>query len=343
MKTGLLLMTAMPPTKGHAYLIDFAREFLQQYGSKSILHVIVNGRKHEPITTDSRVKAFKEHFGYDDQIAFHSVTKDVPQEPAEHPDFWAIWADLILKTTTISEFDFVFASEAYGVTLAEIVGAKFVPFNIDRTIIPMKATEVRADPIKNFSHVLPAYQKQMRLKVTIFGPESVGKTTITKALSERIDGHFIPEWCRGYLETAVTPEVTLEKMEMITRGQYAVQKSVDKLIDKPFIFRDTDLLSTVGYYQFWNNEVPDLCASLCRKSLADLYILMNDQIPFTPDILRYGGDHRESDNAYWRQLLETWGCQYYEVQSFYPKAQTDEVEKYCLNAFHRKNDLRFIR
>jgi len=37
---------------------------------------------------------------------------------------------------------------------------------------------------------------------------------------------------------------------------------------------------------------------------ADHYLLLKDNVPFVPDPLRYGGDKRESNMAFWECLLK---------------------------------------
>lgn len=53
---------------------------------------------------------------------------------------------------------------------------------------------------------------------------------------------------------------------------------------------------------------------------------MNDQIPFTPDLLRYGKDKRESNNDFWKELLIKFDCKYYEVKSLNHYDQVYEIE-----------------
>jgi hypothetical protein len=76
---------------------------------------------------------------------------------------------------------------------------------------------------------------------------------MAKWISKEKNGHFVPEWAREYLET-VGPEVTQEKMRDIVEGQYALQKTAANLYNKPFVFQDTDLYSTLGYHRLWGGD-----------------------------------------------------------------------------------------
>lgn len=58
---------------------------------------------------------------------------------------------------------------------------------------------------------------------------------------------------------------------------------------------------------------------------ADLYIVMNDEIPFEEDALRYGGKVRESTKQFWIDLLEEYKCKYYVVKGVTPGEQHEEI------------------
>lgn len=343
MKTGLILMTALPPTKGHRLLIDYAYNYMSVLtGNNFRLFVLINGRKVEPISVEERYCAIQEEFV---GVRYRNLTVvsyegDIPQEPEDHPDFWSIWKTVIAFETKQKNFDYVFASEKYGIELANQLNAKFIPCNIYREVIDVSATRIRENPLDHFDELLPEFQQYAKTTVTIFGPESIGKTTLAKSLK----GYFVPEWAREYLEQVAGPEITDEKMETIVLGQSALERSVDNFRDKPFVIRDTDLLSTYGYYKLWKG-LGNFDETLIRRLFkpADLYIVQNEQIPFEPDPLRYGLTKRETDNKYWTSILDDFGLPYYQIQSLSSERQILEATKMCKNAFYRKTNWTFFR
>lgn len=310
MPKAIILMTALVPTIGHKYLIDFARNLVD--GPCSV-HVILGSMDREPVSGTDRLEALVAAYGLDEKVALHHLHRTVPQEPHEHPDFWNVWRDIVLEFVDVEPDDYFVASELYGIDMARVLGCKFMPCNRYRETIPIKGSDVRGDILGSFGYILPEFQHHLRKTVTLFGAESCGKTTMAKRLARDLNGWFVPEWAREYLETVGT-EVTDERMAAIVAGQAAAQDTAYyTLMDKPWIFQDTDLLSTVGYYRLWGGDKRADMARVERMASergSDLYIVMSDQIPFEQDPLRYGGATRESDMQFWINLLEEFGAEY---------------------------------
>lgn len=323
MRKGIIMMTALVPTTGHAYLIDWADRYLQSIEPAASLHVIVMSRDCEPVSGVERLAALKAHFN-GRFIDFHLHHESVPQNPNEHPEFWDIMVGIVRRYTRFNSDSIVFASETYGVRLAEVMACQFIPCDIARDVVSARGTDVRIDPIGNFAAILPEFQPQLRRTVTFFGAESCGKTTMSRRMAAAFGGYWAPEWARPYLEVA-GPKVTDAKMAAIVAGQFATQTAIAAMRGRPFIIQDTDLLSTLGYYDLWKGEHPDNVEALFKANRSHLYILMNDGIPFEPDPLRYGGDKRETDDLYWRKLLHAYGCRYHHVQTTDREEQAVEI------------------
>jgi NadR type nicotinamide-nucleotide adenylyltransferase len=282
----------------------------------------------EPVDSWDRVTAFKSAYNADSRVKIHRLHRDVPQDPSEHPDFWKLWRNIVEEFVDVKPDDYFVASELYGMDMAKVLNCQFMPCNRYRETVPVKGTDVRSDLMDSFESILPEFQTHIRKTVTVFGAESCGKTTMTRALAKELNGWFVPEWAREYLETVGT-EVTDERMRTIIHGQSALQLTAQQdLKNKPWIFQDTDLFSTVGYYRLWGGGTDhdvDLCEYKAKQSKSDLYIVMNDNIPFEADPLRYGGDKRETPMQFWIDLLEEFGCNYYVVKNTKQHRQLGEV------------------
>lgn len=94
--------------------------------------------------------------------------------------------------------------------------------------------------------------------------------------------------------------------------------STKVLQNKAWVFQDTDLLSTIGYHRIFGSDKRVNLKSITDNfefTKSDLYVVMPDDIPFEPDILRYGDGVRESKTQFWIDLLEEYGCKYVTVPS----------------------------
>lgn len=341
---GIVVLTALPPTMGHAYLIDFASRYIEAMGDhyypleEGILNVIVCARPNEPIDGMVRASAIANHFSGRSNVWVHLREANDPNLPEDHPDFWAFWKGIVeSKVNKIKPNDILFASEIYGIEFAKHLGCRFMPCDVERAIVDTKATAVRQDPIGKFDYMLPEFSRGMMKTVTFFGAESTGKTTLSRKMATRraatvLNGHWCHEWARPFLELC-GPETTDERMTDIVYGQFAAQTAVRALPPKPFIFQDTDLLSTIGYYRIYGGKPPADLEDLFRKTKSDLYIVMSGKIPFAADILRYGGDHRESSDEFWIDLLKEYGCSYYAVTETDQHAQFSEISDYLKRFF----------
>ena len=164
--------------------------------------------------------------------------------------------------------------------------------------------------------------------VTLFGAESTGKTTLSKALAREFNALWIEEFARPYLEQT-GEDITISSMKAIWQGQKALQ-ALGVRSNHRLIMQDTDLFSTVGYWQLPHIE-PTLGA--CPTGLihdaeslrSDLYLVVTSNIPFAKDPLRYGGDHRESPDSYWIRLCEKYSLNYQVIAAANPTERLKEA------------------
>ena len=312
---GVIVMTALVPTIGHQFLVETAAEAMELNFGK--LHVVLFDRTFEPIKGALRASAIREQFKHMPHVqVYHHVDDGAPQVDDGTQTFWDYWVNLMTEITGVEKFTHVFASEAYGNKFAEQLGARFMPVDIGREIYPVKGTDVRRNLDERFMDVMPAFKKHLIRRIVMFGAESTGKTTMAQSLAcdSFIGGKYLPEWARSYLET-FGPEVTDERMEIIAQMQYSVQKSVIANLKYPWVIQDTDLLTTIGYARLYRTTPNYALEHMFRETKGHLYIVMNGDIPFTKDPLRYGGEARETTDQYWIDLLDEFGCSYYRVKS----------------------------
>jgi NadR type nicotinamide-nucleotide adenylyltransferase len=291
MKRALVLMKAMPPTKGHERLIGFAKSVCDR-GC-----VLMDTAPDEPMI-NARWQWLAHQV--DNGRGWYANRLILDDQNPESEGFWERWKDYI---DAEGRFDYVIGSENYCAKVAEVIGARYIPYDPDRELNGIHAAEIRDAPLTYFGQISDSFKRHMQLTVTVWGAESTGKTTLSKQLAYWNDGEWLFEWARPYLEATGRTVCDLNDMQTIWHGQFAAEE-VQMKSDKAFLIRDTDLYSTIGYWEqpHWKEQygpVPDGLVADAKFHKSDLYVITSSDIPFEKDPLRYGGDHRESTDDYW--------------------------------------------
>ena len=273
---GVVLGKFLPPHRGHLYLCEFARARCER------LHVVVGTLEREPIPGALRFSWMQDALP---GAHVHHLTDENPQEPHEHPEFWRIWRESLLRVLPES-VDYVFASEPYGERLAQELGARFVPVDLDRIAVPISGTQVREDPMKHWAYLPRVVRPYFVRRVAILGPESSGKTTLARRLAEALDTLWVPEYARGYLERQ-GGRVAVEDMVPIALGQRASEEALAFEAERALIC-DTDTLTTQLWSELLFGEASAELRELAREPApyAQTLVLAPD-IPFEPDLVRY--------------------------------------------------------
>ena len=151
------------------------------------------------------------------------------------------------------------------------------------------------------------------LKIVVYGPESTGKTTLTKALAIHYQSEWVPEFARTFLQEKWDRQqevCSLEDLITIARCQLKEeQRAAQKTND--LLFCDTNILVT----KVWSeNHFEGYCASeieaLFKEAEVDLYLLTSIDVPWEKDDLRDRPDNRAQMFAYFKQQLDQYKLPY---------------------------------
>ena len=127
------------------------------------------------------------------------------------------------------------------------------------------------------------------VKVVLFGPESTGKTTLSKQLARYYNTVWAPEYARKYLQKKWNNErKTCEASDLIpiAIGQMKLENTLAKKADKVLIC-DTDLLETKVYSEeFYGGFVDKKLNKAANENQYDLYLLTYIDTPWEEDDLR---------------------------------------------------------
>ena len=280
--TGVVLGKFMPPHLGHLYLTEMAASYVDR------LMVVVEHIQDEPIPSALRHAWMKELLPRAEVL---HLTTPHPQDPMERDDFWDLWRTSLLQLLPAKP-DFVFASDAYGARLAQELHATFVPVDPARSVMPISGTEVRGDPLRNFRFLPPPVRAHYARRVCVFGPESTGKSTLTEALARHYGTVFVPEYARTHI-TANGGLVEAHDMLPIARGQLASERALARRCDR-VLFSDTDVLATTIWSEVLFGQVDAEVEALAASQHFDLTLLLDVDVPWVADIVRYLPGERAS-------------------------------------------------
>lgn len=300
--SGLVLGKFMPLHKGHEFMINFAQKYVDR------LFVVVDNipadrYKNEYINGSTRVAWIKKSFP---NLEVFYLPKTNPQDPSEHPDFWNIWKKTLIKLLPCKP-DYLFASEQYGFPLAEALDSVFIPVNIDRSIFKISATKIKSNLKDNWDFLSKSARPDFTLKISIIGPESSGKTTLSKKLAKKFKTICVPEYARIYLESMETDsngkrKINFEDMERISQGQNALEQSLIPNAKK-IIFCDTDS----GLTSIWSKKLFNKSNNIINKNADktdhDFYLLLKPNMDWKNDSVRYTPDQHDR-NLFFEKCTE---------------------------------------
>ena len=139
-------------------------------------------------------------------------------------------------------------------------------------------------------------QSDKLIRVVLFGPESTGKTTLSKQLAAHFNTVWTPEFLREFAQNKWDDEQKVcEPQDIITiaEGQMQLENEASKSANKILIC-DTDLLETKVYAEayFEGFELPELNQAIADNHY-DLYCLTYIDTPWEADDLRDRPELRE--------------------------------------------------
>ena len=134
------------------------------------------------------------------------------------------------------------------------------------------------------------------IKIVLFGPESTGKTTISRQLAKYYNSIWVPEYAREYLQDKWNNErKTCEPKDLlpIAIGQIKLENELSKKTDSVLIC-DTDLLETKVYSEaYYQGSCDPILDKYAKNNIYDLYFLTYIDTPWEADDLRDKPDERE--------------------------------------------------
>ncbi len=130
-------------------------------------------------------------------------------------------------------------------------------------------------------------------KVVIIGPESTGKSSLTKLLAHHYKTEFSEEFAREYLLAHGT-KYSVDDLLKIAKGQLALEDQMTQKVKNTssLLFIDTDMY----VMKVWSEYVFGECNFFILESIVnrryDLYLLCDIDLPWVKDELREYPDEK---------------------------------------------------
>ncbi|MDB4273754.1 ATP-binding protein [Algibacter sp.] len=151
------------------------------------------------------------------------------------------------------------------------------------------------------------------IKVVLFGPESTGKTTLSRHLARYYNSVWVPEYARDYLQKKWNDErKTCEPKDLlpIAEGQMKLENELAQKTNSVLIC-DTDLLETKVYSEtYYLGSCSPILEKYALQNSYDLYFLTYIDTPWEADDLRDKPEHRQEMFEAFQNTLITYNRPY---------------------------------
>lgn len=151
----------------------------------------------------------------------------------------------------------------------------------------------------------------MTRTICITGPESTGKSDLSRNLSLELQSPWVPEFARDFLLQLNRPYKEAD-LKTILHGQLDSENLARQKTTAPFLFIDTgpEVLYIWSLYKY--NRVSQSIQEAVAQSRYDLTLLLAPDLPWSPDPLRENRSLSERNQLFslYKDLLHQTGRNY---------------------------------
>lgn len=130
------------------------------------------------------------------------------------------------------------------------------------------------------------------MKIAVIGAESTGKTWLCEALANHYKTVWVPEYAREYFNNSDIYNYTLEDLVIIAKKQMEIENDVIQKANG-FLFCDTTLITLKIWAELEFKQTPDVIEENLRQVKYDLFLITNNEMPWTADAQRQNKHSRE--------------------------------------------------
>ena len=305
MTTGLVFGKFMPVHNGHLVLIDFARNQCDR------LIVSMTITPDDPISAERRLRWLTTLLAPYPTIEVVAELNDFHDPTLPLWEATKLWAAFIKRRfPNVSVF---FSSEDYATPLAFHSGLRHVSFDPPRQQVPVSATLIRQDPARYWNYIPAVVRPYFVKKLCLFGPESVGKTTLAAQLATEFQTIFVPEVARDLI---TSNDLNLDDFVRIGQAQTEAVRAAEQQANR-ILFCDTDVITTQIYSDIYLHQIPPILYELEQQVQYDAYVLLDIDVPWVADNLRDFRHQRTEMLTRFRHELDTRALPYQFISGPY--------------------------
>jgi len=151
-------------------------------------------------------------------------------------------------------------------------------------------------------------------RIAAIGPESSGKSTISKYIANEYDAVLVEEYAREYLLELDNPaSYLIEDLINIAKEQFDKSIHINNR-SKEICICDTEILTIKIWAEDKFNYCPDEIENLFQKQQFDLYILCKPDIEWEYDVLREDEDRRDYIFNIYHKYCNKFNLNYVEIE-----------------------------
>lgn len=155
------------------------------------------------------------------------------------------------------------------------------------------------------------FEKSVK-RVVITGPESTGKSWLSRQLSLKTGGLWLPEYARFYVEFlgrnySEDDVLKIAKVQIDLENQMAAATT-------DYLFIDTGLIITKVWLEHVYGRSPKWLDEAIRTQPRHMYLLCKYDLPWIPDPLRENPDLREFLFDWYKRELDYYGMNYHVIE-----------------------------
>lgn len=260
-KIGIVFGEFAPFHKGHLALVQ------QALMENDAVIVAVSGSSKKSDRGESidlplsrRFRYLRETFNDEEMVRIVMIDETLMPD---YPNGWDLWVSELRNqvTSTLSdtnennhEFVIYTGEDEYVNQLKSRLSSVWKIKHVNRTNLPISATEIRNNPLKYWEYIVPQFRRHFVKKVLVIGSASTGKSTLIRRLAKQFESPYSEEFARTYEEEFNVDDNELTENDYIRfiNGQFELNaQAIDTPSSKGLAILDTDAIVTKVYAKMY--------------------------------------------------------------------------------------------